>query len=588
MFKKSLKSISIVYKYAPWLTFFKLLQIIISASLSAASLFFIQEVIDSASSYVLHNTNLNTLFLWGGLLLFSMLFGAIGTDFLEGILHISLKRRLNAGMTPDVLNKFRRLDYACFESKRFHDTLNRMSKDPADRILQLFISTTDVIKYSVRLIGATLVFLQTAWWLALGFAVLFVPLTLLNFKTADMMNGIYNKQSVDDRKLRYYGELLSNKSSLFELKLFRAVRYIAQKSRMLAKTVLKERVRIKTRAHNYLLCGTILSYSWLFFIIMGLVRSVAIGNITIGIFTALITATGTALDSADALYHSLQSIRWRYLLADHFYNFMSMPEIEEGCENYVIDNPRIEFDNVCFTYPETENQVLNGVSFTIEPGEHVALVGENGAGKSTIIKLLCRLYKPNSGKILIDGHDIEMLSREALRGVFSVVFQDFCRYSLTLRENVAFGDFSKLNDDNALECALDLGLAGDIADLDAPLGKLENSGVDLSGGQWQRVAIARACLSQSKFTILDEPTAALDPVVESEMYNSFSQVLKNSGCIMISHRMASAKMADRIFVLSGGTVAEEGSHFELLERNGLYASMYKAQSAWYVSGGVFE
>jgi ABC-type multidrug transport system fused ATPase/permease subunit len=277
---------------------------------------------------------------------------------------------------------------------------------------------------------------------------------------------------------------------------------------------------------------------------------------------------------------------------EHYYKFMSLPEIQDGGERLTDDTPHIIFENVSFTYPKTDKKILKGVSFEVKQGERIALVGENGAGKSTIIKLLCRLYKPDSGRILMNGQDIQTLDASALKCVFSVVFQDFCKYTLTLRENVAFGDLSKLQDDDALLCALRLGLAGDIAQLDTPLGKLEEGGVDLSVGQWQRIAIARACLPDSAFVILDEPTASLDPLAESEMYHSFAEVLKNRGCIVISHRLASARMADRIIVLSDGIVIESGSHSELMHSGGLYAQMYQAQSGWYrpdkpaASGGV--
>jgi ATP-binding cassette, subfamily B, bacterial len=163
------------------------------------------------------------------------------------------------------------------------------------------------------------------------------------------------------------------------------------------------------------------------------------------------------------------------------------------------------------------------------------------------------------------------------------VFQDFCKYTLTLRENVAFGDLEKLHDDEALHGALAMGLAEKQADLDAQLGKLEETGTDLSTGEWQRIALARACLPDSAFVILDEPTASLDPIAESKMYHSFAKVLYNRGCIMISHRLASARLADKIVVISSGVVAENGSHAQLIKKGGLYARMYSAQSAWYVS-----
>jgi ABC-type multidrug transport system fused ATPase/permease subunit len=238
---------------------------------------------------------------------------------------------------------------------------------------------------------------------------------------------------------------------------------------------------------------------------------------------------------------------------------------------------------VVFSYPKTDVKILKGVSFEINEGERAALVGENGAGKSTIVKLLCGLYKPDGGRILINGADILTMDAAALRQVFSVVFQDFCKYAFTLRENVALGDLTKLRDDKALREALKTGLAGGIAELDAPLGKMDDSGSDISGGQWQRVAIARACLPGSAFVILDEPTASLDPVAESDMYNSFAEVLKNRGCIMISHRLASARLADKILVLSDGVITETGRHADLSASGGLYFRMYESQSAWYAA-----
>ena len=244
----------------------------------------------------------------------------------------------------------------------------------------------------------------------------------------------------------------------------------------------------------------------------------------------------------------------------------------------------IELKNITKVFPGiTAN---DNISLDIRQGEIYALLGENGAGKSTVIKLLCRLYKPDSGRILVNGMDIQTVDAADLRRVFSVVFQDFCKYTLTMRENVAFGDLTKLNDDTALCDALKMGLADGIAELDTPLGKLEENGVDISGGEWQRIAVARACLPDCAFVILDEPTASLDPVAESDMYHSFAEVLKNRGCIMISHRLASARMADKIIVLSNGIVTEVGGHDDLMAMGGLYARMYESQSAWYTASAA--
>ena len=230
--------------------------------------------------------------------------------------------------------------------------------------------------------------------------------------------------------------------------------------------------------------------------------------------------------------------------------------------------------------------VLKDVSFSIEQGQKVALVGENGAGKSTIIKLLCKLYKPDSGYIKVNGTDLQDIPMADLKKIFGVAFQDYVCYALSLRENVALGDVEKINDDESIKRALKDGLADGLLEeltngLDSNLGKIEDDGVDLSGGQWQRVAISRACLSDGSIVVLDEPTASLDPIAESDMYNAFSSALKDKGCLIISHRLASARLADKIILLDSGVIAESGSHEELMAKRGLYCKMFENQSSWY-------
>jgi len=584
MFRKSLKSISLVFRYARGPAVIKLAQIGLSAALAPLSIYFTQRIIDAAAAAIAHGGDWNALVPWVALLLSSLLFyNAIGGGFLDGILYITIRRRLNTGMTPDILEKFRRLDYACFEDKDVQDTLQRMSSDPQDKVFQLFLTILGVMESAAGVAGAAIIFSQAGWWFAAGFAGLLVPMIWLDFKAADMMNTMFNNQSADERMMHYLGGLLSNKAPLFELKIFRAAGYIAKKWRVISDKVLTDRVKTTIKSQKYFLISTILFKCWSFFIVIGLVSAIAGGRITVGLFAALITSTWAVLENADRLSHTVQNLRERHLLMEHYYKFMSLPEISENGVSLAGTTPHIAFENVVFSYPKTAAKVLDGVSFEIGQNERVAIVGENGAGKSTIVKLLCRLYKPDSGRILVNGADIQTVSAAALRGVFSVVFQDFCKYSFTLRENVAFGDLAKIGDEGALKAALAMGQADGIAELDAPLGKLEEGGTDLSGGQWQRIAVARACLPDSAFVILDEPAASLDPVAESNMYGSFAEILKNRGCIMISHRLASARMADKIVVLSGGVAAETGSHGELTRAGRLYARMYESQSTWYTN-----
>ncbi|RAU97927.1 ABC transporter ATP-binding protein [Paenibacillus sp. YN15] len=582
MFRKSLRTIGILFRYAPGLTVIKLVQLGLTGVMAPLSIYFIQRVIDAATGVVAHGASWRPLAVWCACLLGALLFNSTEGGFLDGILFIAIKRKLNSGMTPNIVDKFKRLEYACLEDKDVQDTLQRMSNDPQDKVFQLFLSVTGALACMVAMAGSAVVFAQAGWWFMAGFLVLLVPVVWLDFKAADMMNAMFNSQSADERRMRDLGNLVAGKAALFELKLFGATDYIMGKWRGLAQQVLRTRVKTTFRAQRYYLAGLILFKIWSAFILISLVSAAVRGDMTIGLFTALIASTGAVLSNAELLSHTLQRLRSRYLLMDHYYAFLALPETAYGDKTLGEEPLRVEFDRVAFTYPKTDRPVLKGVSFTVEPGERVSLVGENGAGKSTIIKLLCRLYEPDSGCILVNGIPIPELRRSELQRVFSVIFQDYQGYELTLRENVAFGDLSKLEDDEALRAALTMGMAGDMADnLDVPLGKLDPAGRDLSGGQWQRVALARACLPDSAFVILDEPAAALDPLAESRMYESFARVLANRGCILISHRLASARMADKIVVLADGVVAESGDHLTLMEVGGLYARMYNSQRAWY-------
>ncbi|MDR0287904.1 MAG: ABC transporter ATP-binding protein/permease, partial [Clostridiales bacterium] len=398
MFRKSLKSIALLFKYTPGLTTVKIIQVTVSAVLAPLSIYFTQRIINTVSGIIKDGNSWNGLFIWVGLLLFAMFFSSVGNGFLNGILYISIKRKLNEGMTPDIVEKFKRLDYACFEDKDVQDTLERMSSDPQDKVFQLFLTVLGVFECVIGVIGAAAIFSQAGWWFAAGFAALLVPMIWLDFKAADMMNTMFNNQSIDERKMHYLGGLLSNKSSLFELKIFRSTGYIAKKWRGISRTVLDTRVKTTIRSQKYFLISTVLFKCWSFFIILGLVSTIISGNMTIGLFTALIASTGAVINNAEMFSHVLQNLRQRYLLMEHYYKFMSLPEIQTGGIPLSGGSSHIVFENVEFTYPKTGIKILNGVSFEVKNGERIALVGENGAGKSTVIKLLCRLYKPDSGR----------------------------------------------------------------------------------------------------------------------------------------------------------------------------------------------
>ncbi len=243
----------------------------------------------------------------------------------------------------------------------------------------------------------------------------------------------------------------------------------------------------------------------------------------------------------------------------------------------------VKCDGISIAY---EGQtVVRDLSFQIEQGDYLCIVGENGSGKTTIIKLLCGLYRPTKGRIMIDDQDLNKLSSQEIGKLIKVVFQDFYQYELTVRENIGFGNLGELDRDDKLNNALELVNLKDVKDLglDRNLGKLEMDGVDLSKGQWQRLAVSRLFLTDTAYVILDEPTASMDPVSEYKMYQLFCSLMKSRGSLMISHRLASAKMADYILVLKHGNIIEQGNHDDLMKNQGIYYTLFCKQAEWYTA-----
>lgn len=577
------QSIALLFRCSPALVLLFLSVYILYAACTPLSLLCTQQIIDQAGVVASGNGMFSAAIPWIFLLLLTIVFTsclAATRNFLE----ISLRRSLNQSMTGDILEKFRRMEYACFEDPSVQDTLKRMGNGPQEQILIVFIETIRMFSCVVSVAGSALVFMQASLWLFVVYIAAVAIIAMIDFRVITQMNNMFNSQTKDEREMAYLYDLLSEKRSLLELRVFGAVSYILNKWYKTAETVLKDRLRVTIHSQKLFLFSCLTLAVWLTLSVFILLERVRTGQLTLGLFVALIGAVDLMWNVEDQFISAISRLAHPSLQMDHYHKFMNLPETSKGSETEIdLSAPVIRFENVHFTYPKTDPKILDGVSFSVQPGEHVALVGENGSGKSTIVKLLFGLYQPNEGKITINGMDIRELSPKQRHQVLSAVFQDYARYTLTLRENVAFGDIQKLHDNAALKEALRTGMAEDAVfeNLDQNLGKLEEDGVDLSGGQWQRVAMARAVVSDSSCLVLDEPTAALDPMAESRMYQNFAAAMSGRGCVLISHRLASAKMCDKILVLDKGKIIEEGSHSQLMGQGGLYAQMFQAQSAWY-------
>ncbi len=582
LLKQAMRSIGMMLKYARIPTLISLVGVVLEAAETPLRIFFTGRLVSGIASFAGGSADIGEILTWGMLLLASLLLSA-ASGAIRSLSSVYCLRALNRNFTDVVLDKFRRIEYACFEDKDVLDSIERMGTEPQQRIYFLFSRTASALATIVSLVGTAVVFTQISVWFAVIYLFLLAPMLWLDYKWEEELQRLWNTDMPNWRRRTYLSALLADKHAVFELKLFGAVEFVLKKWKFYADTFRHEYVQTKIKSSKYGIFRDLMLAVWAVFVIVSLLTRLTSGAVELGSFTACITSMGTILGLSQILSSMFSLVSQDCIIMRHFDIFMNLPEVHKQAPggSDVSGGVHIRFHNVRFTYPKTDKPVLQGLSFEIRPGERVALVGENGAGKSTIVKLLCGLYRPTDGDISINGRSIAMLSAAERRAVFSVVFQDYVGYELTLRENVAFGDIEKLNNDEAIADALRRGLWSEDIPLDTNLGKLEDDGIDLSGGQWQRLAVSRALISDASFIILDEPTAALDPVAESRMYETFQSVLRGRGCVMISHRLASARLSDKIIVIDGGCAVQCGAHSELLAKDGLYKEMYTAQSRWY-------
>ncbi|GAA0122918.1 hypothetical protein UT300018_22350 [Clostridium faecium] len=340
--------------------------------------------------------------------------------------------------------------------------------------------------------------------------------------------------------------------------------------------------------------GSIITALISILIVIVLISPVKQGLLTIGMFISVVNGIFSLVQmmSWQLAYYTQELATNKERLKD-LTDFVNLEE-REGA----IDKPdesgiklkSLEFKNVSFKYPGTDNYILKNISFNIEEGRHYAFVGVNGSGKTTITKLITGLYEEFEGEILINGINIKEYSHSKLKSLCSVVYQDFAKYFITLKDNIALGHIRKmdkgLSDEDINKVANIIDLTDVIEKLpkglNSYLGKIKSDGLDVSGGQWQRIGMARSIISDASLRILDEPTAALDPISESNIYEKFEEISRGGTTIFISHRLGSTKLANEIFVIENGTIVEKGSHDELMDINGTYAGMYESQRSWYL------
>ena len=481
------------------------------------------------------------------------------------------------------------LDLEHFEDAEFYDHLERARRQTVGRIglLALLLSSAQGALTLVSLMAAIVAFNP---WLLLLLVLAVLPAFLGETHYAALSYSLLYRWTPERRQLDYLRYVAASDVTAKEIKLFGLAGHFVRRYERLADEFYDANRRLAIRRA---LAGAALSavsaiayYGAYAFVIVQTVR----GVLSVGTLTFLASSFLRSRDTISRILLSSAEIYEQSLFLRDLFTFLEMrPRITSPPAARPVPariREGFRFENVGFRYPNSDQWALRGVSFTLQPGERLALVGENGAGKTTLVKLLTRLYDPTEGRILLDGVDLREYDIDALRERIGVIFQDFVRYDLIARENIAVGRIEALGDQARIERAAAKSLAnGVIARLergyDHMLGRRFDGAADLSGGEWQKIALARAYMRDADLLILDEPTAALDARAEYEVFRRFSELTAGRMAVLISHRFSTVRMADRILVLEHGRVIEEGSHEELFARGGKYAELFSLQAAGY-------
>lgn len=582
--KNCIYAIRTIFHYAPLNAVLYTIGFFVPAFFTGLQMLLVQKIVDSGMALVQGEGELQPVIWWSALLVI-MLTMWVSLQKLGGYEQSVIRTKLTRRMAPDIADKLIELEYASFEEKGVQEVFQKMSNEPQEMVAQCFHRAMINLQGTISLMFSMAVFFSISVWVGVGVLLIGIPTAILGYFSAGKRRLITKESADARRRMADLKGLLSNKHAMYEMKLFSSEELFTHKWNKSSDELADITMREGRKSLIVEVASNLLQMLYIVFIIFTVAYSFFQGRVTLGQFTAAFTGANTI---GDKLYNAAWqlSMMLKYAMEmDYYMEFLSLEPRRDRGDVESLGNYDIAFENVSFHYPGTEQEILRNVTFYVKDGERIAFVGENGAGKSTIIKLLCSLYEPTTGRVTVGGVPVRSLSEELRQRVLSVVFQDFQGYQMTLRENIAFGNIGQMEQDEKLIHALKLAdgedLLTDKQGLDRNLGKLAEDGQDLSKGQWQRVAMARAFVSEARYVILDEPTAALDPIAESQMYENFSKIFHERGTIMISHRLASAKMADRILVLDGGRIVQTGNHEELMEKGGLYQEMYMAQSSWY-------
>ncbi|MBN1263126.1 MAG: ABC transporter ATP-binding protein [Candidatus Pacebacteria bacterium] len=499
----------------------------------------------------------------------------------------TLRQKLLSAIEIDLAYKHASLPVKTVEDSEFKDQYVLVKRESGFRIYPIVDEAVGLISSVISLVIAALVITRFSPLYLLILLGIQIPRLFLLKPAINKSVEASAKEAKYSRIRGIYLYFLESGRSTCESRILQVKDFI--KKRLLK--IHKATVGIFEKTQNDLLWGkittAIIPMAGVFSISYLLLREVIKGLVTIGNWQLVLNISLKFVDQSKSAIDNLGQLHEASVYIDKLLEVLNKKEeVAKGKKADFAKINSIEFKNVSFAYPNANKPALKDISFKIDSGENIAIVGHNGAGKSTLVKLLCRFYTPNSGQILINGHNLEKLNIVSWWRQISALFQDFESYGISAWESIGYGDTKRINQKKAIRQAarltgIDKHLAGLESGYDTPLIQELEGGVNLSIGQWQKVALARSLFKRSKMIILDEPTSNIDPESEEKIFNKLMRIVKNRVMFLISHRFSTVKRADRILVIESGQLVEEGSHQELMKENGLYAKLFRIQSESY-------
>ncbi len=581
--------LQMVWQTSPALSVSTLVLRTISSFFPLATLWVSKLIIDIVVRAIRHQV-IDRSLLWK-LLALELLF-AVGADILGRLISLVdslLGDRFTNHVSLRLMKHAASLDLVSFEDPVFYDKMERARRQTTAR-LGMLAGLAGMAQQLLTLLSLLSAVIFVYPWLLLLLLAATIPVFLGETRFAALSYSMLFRYTPERRELDYLRYLGASSESAKELKIFGLGGYLAERSRSIFERFYGENKKL---AIKRALQGSLLNLipTGAYYVAYALILLKALsGMLSVGDLTLVAGAFSRARNIMESLVSGFAGISEQSLLIKDLFDFFeTTPRITSPL--HALPAPRpirsgFEFQRVSFSYPDQSKQVLADVSFKFDAGEKIALVGENGAGKTTVVKLLARLYDPTDGRILLDGIDLREYSVEDLRHEIGVIFQDYMRYDMLAAENISFGRIEDIADDGRIVLSAEKSLAAQVVaglpnNYRQMLGRRFEGGVDLSTGQWQKIALARAYMRDAQILILDEPTASLDARAEFEVYQRFVELTEGKMAVLISHRFSTVRMADRILVLEHGRIAEQGSHRQLLALGGKYSELFELQAAGY-------